>query len=311
MYRTPLANLLSSQLNTQGGILAIYKWDNTVFDNFVVPSDMDKDIAVDTIFDLYGIAPLFHNDPEYLKYYIGAWSKRKVDQWQKLWETTQYEYDPIYNYDRTEEFTDTRIGGQKDSRTYSEDIDREGKSGMEASDTRDTTTHDTNSVTVTDKENITDTGSQDVLTDSEDSRTIDSNVIHSVSAENVDTFQNDSKDDTLTTDEDKANSESKTQTTNNRDMDRTQETEGEADGTQKVTGSQKQNDIWQDGEKKTGGDVNDRDYNETLTHKLKAYGNIGTTTTQDMIKAERDIVTFNVYEYIAQDFYKEFCLGVW
>ena len=43
----------------------------------------------------------------------------------------------------------------------------------------------------------------------------------------------------------------------------------------------------------------------------KEQGNIGVTTTQQMIKEERDISEFNIYAYIADSFRKRFCLLVY
>lgn len=40
-------------------------------------------------------------------------------------------------------------------------------------------------------------------------------------------------------------------------------------------------------------------------------GNIGITSTQQLIKEEREISDFSIYDYIAQDFKKEFCIMVY
>lgn len=48
---------------------------------------------------------------------------------------------------------------------------------------------------------------------------------------------------------------------------------------------------------------------ETITRTEK--GNIGVTTTQQMIKEERQIAEFNLYDYIAEDFKNRFCLLVY
>lgn len=40
-------------------------------------------------------------------------------------------------------------------------------------------------------------------------------------------------------------------------------------------------------------------------------GNIGVTTTQQMIKEEREIAEFNIYTYIADDYKNRFCLLVY
>ena len=40
-------------------------------------------------------------------------------------------------------------------------------------------------------------------------------------------------------------------------------------------------------------------------------GNIGVTTTQQMIREQREIIQFNMYEYITKEFKKQFCVMVY
>lgn len=54
---------------------------------------------------------------------------------------------------------------------------------------------------------------------------------------------------------------------------------------------------------KTGGDK--------FTRSVKAYGNIGVTTAQQMIKEERELVTLNMVQYIVDDFKNYFCVMVY
>lgn len=51
--------------------------------------------------------------------------------------------------------------------------------------------------------------------------------------------------------------------------------------------------------------------NTNATRKLRAYGNIGVTTTQQMIDEERRVVKFNIYDYIIDSFKKRFCILVY
>ena len=96
----------------QGGILAIIDWDPTVFDNMEIPEDEDgNDVAnlqdiVDHILMKYGNAPLFCPDPAVLKYYITAWSKRRVSIWERFYRAITEEYDPLENYNRHEKADD-------------------------------------------------------------------------------------------------------------------------------------------------------------------------------------------------------------
>lgn len=53
---------------------------------------------------------------------------------------------------------------------------------------------------------------------------------------------------------------------------------------------------------------NDTDNTERTLHSR---GNIGVTTTQQMIEQERKIADFNIYDYIVQSFKNRFCLMVY
>ena len=46
-------------------------------------------------------------------------------------------------------------------------------------------------------------------------------------------------------------------------------------------------------------------------HTLHAHGNIGVTTTQKLIKEQRQIDLFNVYDIIIEDFKMKFCILVY
>lgn len=50
---------------------------------------------------------------------------------------------------------------------------------------------------------------------------------------------------------------------------------------------------------------------DTNKRESKISGNIGVTTTQQMIAEERNIVTFDIYSYIAERYKDEFCLYVY
>ena len=88
-------------------ILALYNYDNAVFDNLLLPVGIDKDDVVNNL--LLELAELEIIYPNYdtMKAAIGFWSKKELSVWNKLYDTTQYEYNAIHNFDRTEEYTDT------------------------------------------------------------------------------------------------------------------------------------------------------------------------------------------------------------
>lgn len=59
----------------------------------------------------------------------------------------------------------------------------------------------------------------------------------------------------------------------------------------------------------TGTDKYYTEDNGTITREES--GNIGVTMTQEMIQRQREIVQFNLYDYIARQFIKQFCIMVY
>ena len=53
------------------------------------------------------------------------------------------------------------------------------------------------------------------------------------------------------------------------------------------------------------------DLKDSGVDTVRAYGNIGVTTTQQMLQAERELVLFDIYNHIVNEFKKEFCLLVY
>ena len=83
-------------------VLGLYTWDNTIFDNFNVPTGMDKSTAVSDILWQCANLEIVLPDPDILKSMIGVWSTKNAQAWQDLYDSTQFDYDPIANVDATE-----------------------------------------------------------------------------------------------------------------------------------------------------------------------------------------------------------------
>lgn len=227
--------MLTNQQITTTGLLDLLYFDDTIMDNFTVPDGIDRQLALDTIYQRCGLTPLYHPDPAWLKFYVGRWCSKNAKTWEELYKTTIQDYNPIYNYDRTEETTDTRSGTRK----LSEDTSSNTKQNGDTS--------------------VTDTSS-----DSSE---------HTMSADNSDIYEPGYKDASSRQDTQESESSNRVDVTGDRAVDET-----------------------------TG---------ETYSHKLRAYGNIGVTTTQEMLEAQRKVVRYNIYNEIADSFKDEFCLYIY
>ena len=49
---------------------------------------------------------VLYADLNFLKFAIKSWSEKQLHVWEELKKTLEYEYNPIHNYDRTEEWND-------------------------------------------------------------------------------------------------------------------------------------------------------------------------------------------------------------
>lgn len=100
---------------------------------------------------------------------------------------------------------------------------------------------------------------------------------HDVSAENASYYQPDNRDTTRGSNEDSR--------------------ENTARGTTSLTSN--------------GTNSETENYIDTFKHTLHTHGNIGVTTTQQMIEAERESVRYNLVEEIAADYQAAFCLDIY
>ena len=256
-------------------ILGLYQRDPTLFDELELPGDMNKDVLIDSI--LYEAASLeaYYPDPNFMKFMIGRWSFMNQNVWQKLYDTTVLEYNPIYNYDRTEEWTENEkmLDGRTAASTETE--------------TRNLATGETETRNLATGETSRTDSNGDVTT----TGTMKTEL--NVSGYNEVTFS--PSEETIETPD--------TMTSNNVIVDGTRNATDT--GTVSI-------------DKKDTGTVSiDKKDTESLDRKRdnlrtgRAFGNIGVTTTQQMIQQERETVLFNMYKVITDSFVDRFCLMVY
>lgn len=87
-------------------IAGMYNYDNTIFENFQVPESMDRDLAINSILLDCGNRGLLYVDFDFMRLMIGVWSQRNQRGWARAAAAVAAEYNPLHNYDRTEEWTD-------------------------------------------------------------------------------------------------------------------------------------------------------------------------------------------------------------
>ena len=171
---------------------------------------MNKELIINNILLECAEMEIIYPEPDIMKNAIGLWSNKQLESWARMYKAMQLEYDPIYNYDRFEEWLDSNQStAQSNSNTTA---NRNG-----------TTKHQVNAF----NRGITDS--------------------------NSDTITNNDKE-TTTTDSNNSN---------------------------------------------------------IGAHSGHMYGNIGVTTSQDMLLSEVNVSKFIVQDYIIDQFKERFCLLVY
>lgn len=204
-------------------IMGMYEYDNTILDGIEVPEGLDREALIDNIIIECAELEVLYSRAETMKLAVSVWSKACRYTWQKLYDTTVVEYNPIWNVD-------------------ADIVDRETIDGKRA-------------------ENRT------IDTSGQDKRTANLTETQSVKGFNSNSW---------------AESE-KTATTGTDTYDHT------SDVADNLSGS----------------DSTEREYTQRRT------GNIGVTTTQQMIEQEREVAKFNLIHYITDEFKRRFCVLVY
>lgn len=91
-------------------ILGLYNYDDTIFDDMVLPEDLDSSLAVDSILSECAELEILYPDPNYMKSLIRIWSTRELPVWDRIYKAVTAEYNPLENYNRTEDWNQTDTG---------------------------------------------------------------------------------------------------------------------------------------------------------------------------------------------------------
>lgn len=206
-------------------LLGMYQYDDTILDNLVLPTALEgkRSIIKDNLLLESAELEILFPDFSMLKYAIGVWSQKELPIWQELYDTTQYEYNPIWNKDGT----------------YTE-LETRDLSGLEYRNLKGTRQ---------------DNGGGSNTTE------------YDVYGYNSET----------------AAHESKTSDTNGYTRTENSTQTGTIDNTD------------------TG----------TIKHERTEQGNIGVTSTQELIEKQRNVVEFNIINRIIKDFINRFCILVY
>ena len=88
-------------------LYGMYQYDPTLFDGVTLPEGMDKTLMINQIIRQSGDLFPYYQVPPQVKTAITEWFARRKDNFAKLWQGFTAEYNPIENYDRQEDSTET------------------------------------------------------------------------------------------------------------------------------------------------------------------------------------------------------------
>lgn len=246
-------------ISARMSLWGLYQYDNTILDNLTLPTGMDADnLKQNLLVETAGLSILYP-DPDFLKTVIGLWSAERQDVWQKLYATTVLQYDPIQNYDRTEETEEVNDGVSVRSNEQKRDATSDGVTTRDSDQTRSRSEAGNTSGT---------------------SETVNKNTSY-----NSNTFA-----DTAKAESSGSNSNSSSSSENVAEK-----------GNESVSGRASEN-VNENGNESRS---------DRRQFKSRVSGNIGVTTSQQMIMSEREVAEFCMTEYVINDFIQRFCIMVY
>lgn len=297
--------------------LGLFNWDNTIFDLMQIPEELDKETLVQNLLAETAELEVLYPNPVVFKNLVGVWSYKQLDIWNRLYATTQYEYNPIENYNRyetgsdsgsgrtthsgTDTTADTTTFGGTDGRT--EAIMHGGSDTNTRQYAEGGTQGEATTAQMTQ-------GGQDVVTGSDTKGHWIAGFDSTASGQDDGLVKQtrDQDDATSTTAYGKTESDNGSKTTSFGKTESGSDTTAYGK-TENVTEQRTYGQTIQKAGNMTHGEqVATSNEGE---HELHAHGNIGVTTTQKLIREQRSIDLFNLYDIIIEDFKMRFCILVY
>ena len=276
-------------------ILTLTNYDQTIWADSTFPAEINRNDLIEKICADCAELELLYSDPSIMRKLIKNWCNTESHIWEKLADTLDLQYNPIYNLDVTYEETRTPNLTRQRTPNLKESIYKSGatsripditeKRTPDLTDTRTPNTTETRTPNTTVTETPLDTTTEEVA------------------GYNASTFENASRTSrggTITTAE--TGTETKTET--GTETNKTTGTD-----TKTTTGTETTRDSSNETRNNTGTETETESGNEVTN--VRRFGNQGVTMTQDMIQKEREVVLFSLYEYIVKSFKNRFCLLVY
>lgn len=83
-------------------ILGMYRWNPDIFKDIKLPEGVDPEILIGNLLLELAELEIIYADPDVMKSAIDLWSRKQIRVWERLAETFDLDYNPIWNVDGTE-----------------------------------------------------------------------------------------------------------------------------------------------------------------------------------------------------------------
>ena len=273
-------------------ILGLYEYDNSIFDLMSLPGTLTKeDVANQICFECAELEVLYPS-ATVIKNLIGLWSAREYPTWVRVLAAAQAEYNPIENYDRSESISRSRTGSETHS---GKDTNQDSGTDISQDSGKDTS-QDSGTDTTQDSGTDTTQGSSTNTNSGSDSN------LHKYSAFDSGTLLDQSSDTTTYGSGSTGSSSSSTNYGRKNELTHGRKNELTHGRKNEFTHGRKS-------ELTHGHQIADT---STETENNRIHGNIGVTTSQQMLEQELEIVPkLNILSYIVDSFKRRFCLLVY
>lgn len=89
-------------------LMGMYRTRPDILDEFILPSEINRNVFMDNLLMVTGEMEVLYSNPDFLKDAIAAWSRMELANWEWLFSTQHYDYNPIWNVDVKESTRDDR-----------------------------------------------------------------------------------------------------------------------------------------------------------------------------------------------------------
>lgn len=94
-------------------LIGLYNYDNSLFDNLKLPEEIDKNIFINNLLLKYGEFGVLYSNFDFMKFAIKSWGQKYFNSFIRINKALTEEYNPIHNFDRFEDLSDTDSSERK------------------------------------------------------------------------------------------------------------------------------------------------------------------------------------------------------